>query len=97
MPGEFDDILKNLTEWSSRDWVVRGGWTSAPTRVIDADIATISGAADKVIRVTSSPDWLLSVDFQAGHETVAKLADLLLYNSAFYERYCKEWLKWNNP
>jgi predicted transposase YdaD len=87
MPGEFDDILKNLTEWSSRDWVIRGGWTSAPTRVIDADIATISGAADKVIRVTGSPDWLLSVDFQAGHDTVAKLADLLLYNSALYKRH----------
>ena len=66
MPGEFDDILKNLTEWSSRDWVVRGGWKSALTRVIDADIATISGAADKVIRVTGSPDWLLSVDFRPG-------------------------------
>jgi hypothetical protein len=87
MPGKFDDILKNLTEWSSRDWVVRGGWTSAPTRVIDADIATISGAADKVICVTGSPDWLLSVDFQAGHDTVAKLADLLLYNSALYKRH----------
>jgi hypothetical protein len=53
----------------------------APTRVIDADIATISGAADKVIRVTGSPDWLLAVEFQAGHDTAAKLADLLLYNS----------------
>jgi hypothetical protein len=84
MPGAFDDILKQLTEISSRDWVVRGGWASARTRVIDADIATISGAADKVIRVTGPPDWLLSVDFQAGHDTVANLADLLLYNSALF-------------
>jgi hypothetical protein len=43
-----------------------------------ADIATIAGAADKVIRVEGQPDWLLAVDFQAGHDTVAKLPDLLL-------------------
>jgi hypothetical protein len=55
--------------------------------VIDADIATISGAADKVIRVEGTPDWLLAVDFQAGHDAVAKLPDLLLYNSALFKRH----------
>jgi hypothetical protein len=55
--------------------------------VIDADIATISGAADKVIQVKGSPDWLLAVDFQAGHDALAKLPDLLLYNSALFKRH----------
>jgi hypothetical protein len=55
--------------------------------VIDADIATITGATDKVIRVAGPPDWLLAVDFQAGHDTVAKLPDLLLYNSALFKRH----------
>jgi hypothetical protein len=87
MPGPFDDTLKHLTEYSPQDWVIRGGWTAAPTTLIDADIATISGAADKVIRVAGHPDWLLAVDFQAGHDTVAKLPDLLLYNSALYKRH----------
>jgi hypothetical protein len=87
MPGPLDDILKALTELSPQDWVVRGGWPAAPATVIDADIATISGAADKVIRVAGPPDWLLAVDFQAGHDTLAKLADVLLYNSAFYKRH----------
>ncbi len=32
-------------------------------------------------------DWLLAVDFQAGHDTVAKLPDLLLYNSALFKRH----------
>src|SRR5262249_11655035 len=87
MPGLRDDVLKHLTELSPQDWVVRGGWPAAPATVIDADIATLSGAADKVIRVAASPDWLLAVDYQAGHDTLAKLPDLLLYNSALFKRH----------
>jgi hypothetical protein len=87
MPGPFDDTLKHLTELSPEDWVVRGGWTPAPATLIDADIATITGAADKVIRVAGALDWLLGVDFQAGHDTVTKLPDLLLYNSALFKRH----------
>ncbi len=87
MAGAFDDTLKHLTELSPEDWVIRGGWRAAPATIIDADIATISGAADKVIRVVGRPDWLLSVDFQAGHDTLEKLPDLLLYNSALFKRH----------
>src|SRR5260370_37979015 len=87
MPGPSDNALKHLTELSPQDWVVRGGWAPAPAALIDADIATISGAIDKVIRVAGSPEWLLAVDFQAGHDTVAKLPDLALYNSAMFRRH----------
>lgn len=87
MPGHLDDTLKHLTELSAQDWVVRGGWSAAPATLIDADIATISGATDKVIRVTGLPDWLLAVDFLAGHDAVAKLPDVLLYNSALFKRH----------
>jgi hypothetical protein len=87
MPGPIDDTLKHLTELSPQDWVVQGGWSAAPATVIDADIATITGATDKVIRVAGRPDWLLAVDFQAGHDTVAKLPDLLLYSSALFKRH----------
>ena len=88
MPGPIDDALKHLTELSSQDWVVRGGWPAAATALIDADIGTISGATDKTIRVSGPPDWLLAVDFQAGHDSLAKLPDLLLYNSALFKRHC---------
>jgi hypothetical protein len=37
--------------------------------------------------VAGRPNWLLAVDFQAGHDTVAKLPDLLLYNSALFKRH----------
>src|SRR5262249_17031140 len=85
MPGPIDDTLKHLTELSPQDWVVRGGWPAAPAVLIDADIATITGTTDKVIHVAGAPDGLLAVDFQAGHDTVAKLPDLLLYNSALFK------------
>src|SRR5262249_40193981 len=87
MPGRLDDTLKHLTELSPQDWVVQGGWSAAPASLIDADIATIAGATDKVIRVEDRPDWLLAVDFQAGHDAVSKLPDLLLYNSALFKRH----------
>jgi hypothetical protein len=87
MPGPIDDALKHLTELSPQDWVVRGGWPAAAAALIDADIGTISGAADKAIRVAGPPDWLLAIDFQSGHDTVAKLPDLLLYNSALFKRH----------
>jgi hypothetical protein len=87
MPGPLDDTLKYLMELSPQDRVVHGGWPAAPAALIDADIATITGATDKVIRVNGPPDWLLAVDFQAGHDTVAKLPDLLLYTSALFTRH----------
>src|SRR5438876_11063637 len=87
MPGPLDDTLRHLTELSPQDWVVQGGWPAGPATVIDADIATIAGATDKVIRVAARPEWLLAVDFHAGHDTLAKLPDLLLYNSALFKRH----------
>jgi hypothetical protein len=87
MPGPSDNALKHLAELSPQDWVVRGGWSAAPASLIDADIATVSGAADKVIRVAGPPHWLLAVDFHSGHDIVAKLPDLLLYNSSLFRRH----------
>jgi predicted transposase YdaD len=87
MPGPIDDTLKHLTELSPQDWVVRGGWPAAPATLIDADIATITGATDKVIRVAGPPDWLLTVDFQAGHDTAKLPPKMLLYNAALGKRH----------
>ena len=62
----FDPTLKDLVEAGPADWPVLLGQPPAPTTVIDADIATVSGAADKVLRVRGTPDWILHIDFQAG-------------------------------
>lgn len=37
--------------------------------VIDADVSTVSGAADKVLRVLSPPEWIMHLEFQAGPDT----------------------------
>src|SRR5207244_3492128 len=42
----------------------------APTHVIDADIATISGAADKVLRIEAALPYLLHLEFLSGHDAV---------------------------
>lgn len=66
---------------------MQGGWPLAPASVIDADIATITGAADKVIRVDGPPDWLLAVDFHSGHDAGQLLPRMLLYNAALGKRH----------
>jgi len=64
----FDPTLKTLVEVGPADWTVFAGQPAAPTRIIDADIATVSGAADKVLRVEANPPYLLHLEFVAGHD-----------------------------
>jgi hypothetical protein len=40
--------------------------------VIDADIATVSGAADKVLRVAAAVPYLLHLEFVAGHDRATR-------------------------
>jgi hypothetical protein len=61
--------------------VIQGGWPEVPAAVIDAEIATITGASDKVIRATGPPDWLLAVDFQTGHDALASYPTCSCINS----------------
>jgi predicted transposase YdaD len=65
----FDATLKDLVECGPSDWPILSGLPRAPTQVIDADIATVSGAADKVLRVESAPPYLLHLEFLSGHDT----------------------------
>ena len=56
MPMDFDATLKALLEESPSDWPVLIGERRSEVEVIDADIATVSGATDKVLRVRGAPD-----------------------------------------
>jgi predicted transposase YdaD len=66
MSKPFDATLKALLEESPLDWPALAGKPAKAVELIDADIATVSGAADKVLRVRGTPDWILHIDFQAG-------------------------------
>ena len=60
MAGPIDAVLKPLTELSPADWAVRGGWPAAAATVIDADIATLSGAVASTACTkpsTTPPTW----------------------------------------
>jgi predicted transposase YdaD len=69
MPKRYDATLKGLLEDASSEWPVLLGHPRASVEVIDADVSTVSGAADKVLRVHGTPDWILHIDFQTGPDT----------------------------
>ena len=66
MSKPFDATLKRLLEESPSDWPVLAGLPRAPVEVIHADVSTVTGAADKVLRVRGTPDWIMHVEFQSG-------------------------------
>jgi predicted transposase YdaD len=68
----FDPTLKALVECGPKDWVTLAGLPAAATRIIDADIATVSAAADKVLRVETEPAYLLHLEFLSGHDAAAQ-------------------------
>src|SRR4051812_3753002 len=71
MPSQpYDPTLKALVEAGPEDWPVLIGQPRAPTTVIDADLATVSGASDKVLHVAGREPYLLHLEFQAGPDAV---------------------------
>ena len=87
-PPDFDPTIKTIVEASPSDWVRVFNQPMGPTRVVDADISTtIRGAADKVIHVETDPDYLLHLDFQAGHFSARLPLSLHLRNVALQYRH----------
>jgi predicted transposase YdaD len=65
----FDAALKELLEESPAAWPWLVGAPARDVAVIDSDIATVTGAADKVLHVRDEPPWIHHVEFQAGPDT----------------------------
>jgi hypothetical protein len=62
----FDDITKFLLETEPAAWPrLLGLAPLRPCLVVDSDVATVSAAADKVVRVESPTPWLLHLEFQS--------------------------------
>src|SRR5256885_2141904 len=83
----FDPTLKALVETEPESWPILLGRPAGPTEVIDADIATISGAADKVLRVAADPPYLLHLEFVAGHDAAVLPRKLHLRNGLLEDRH----------
>lgn len=66
MSKPFDATLKHLLEKYPQDWLrLVGIPKSTPISVIDADLSTVTAAADKVLRVGERDPWLLHLELQA--------------------------------
>jgi predicted transposase YdaD len=76
----FDAAFKTLVEISPEGWPLLLGQPKATTEVIDADIATVSGAADKVLLVRANPAYLIHLEFVTGHD-VAVLPSTLHFRN----------------
>ena len=83
----YDPTLKTLVEIEPQSWPGLLGYAKAPTEVIDADIATVSGAADKVLRVAGDPEYLLHLEFVAGHDSATLPSTLLMRNGLLRHRH----------
>ena len=82
----FDAATKQLVELRPADWV---NFLNLPigagAELMDADLATITTAADKVVRVQTDPPYLLHVEFQAGKDDIAERT--LRYNVLLWYRH----------
>jgi hypothetical protein len=88
MSPSYDPTLKTLVEASPADWLPLLGLPRKRVTVEDTDLATVvSGAVDKVLRVHAQPEYLLHLDFQAGHDAAILPRRLRLYNGVLDYRH----------
>jgi predicted transposase YdaD len=83
----YDPTLKALVETEPESWPALLGRPTGPTEVIDADIATVSGAADKVLRVSAGPPYLLHLEFVSGHDASQLPRKLHVRNALLEDRH----------
>jgi predicted transposase YdaD len=83
----YDPTLRALVEIEPESWPALLGRPACPTAVIDADIATVSGAADKVLQVSADPAYLLHLEFVSGHDATALPRKLHTRNALLEDRH----------
>jgi hypothetical protein len=88
MNAPFDPTVKTLAELSPADWLPLVKRRRRRVSILDSDLGTvISGATDKLFRVHDKPEYLLHLDFEAGHFRSELPLRLRLYNSVFEYRH----------
>lgn len=86
MSKKFDATLKTLLELSPDDWPPLVGYPRGRTKVINADVSTVTAGADKVLRVSGRPPWLLHLEFQRGPDRSLPRR-MHVYNALLEERH----------
>jgi predicted transposase YdaD len=88
MSQTYDPVLKVLVETEPQGWPDLLGLPAGPVTVIDSDVSSnVIGAVDKVLQVRADPEYLLHIDFQAGHDSARFPRRLRLYNTVLDDRH----------
>ncbi|HSZ55955.1 MAG TPA: hypothetical protein VK797_09855, partial [Tepidisphaeraceae bacterium] len=83
----FDAAIKHLVEAHPADWLALAGLPIAGTiEVIDADLSSVSPAADKVIKVMAPEPYVAHLEFQSGAGAGFD-GRMLLYNVLLRSRH----------
>lgn len=90
MAKPYDATTKNLVEARPEDWLEFVGLSTPAGQkatVIDADLATVTTDADRVIRIGEPPQRLAHLEFESGKDTSHLPERLLRYNVLLDYRY----------
>lgn len=87
MAKQFDATVKQLVESHPGDWLALAGIEGSRTaEIIDADVSTVSAAADKVLRVSAPQPAIAHVEIQTGPDRSLD-GRTLLYNVLLRHRH----------
>ena len=75
-------VQTRLADWLS----LCGRTTTAEIKVIDADLATVTAAADRVLRICEDPPWLANLEPQSSRDPDL-LPNLPVYNVVLERRH----------
>ena len=87
MSHRYDATTKYLIQTRLADWLpLCGRTTTADVQIIDADLATVTAAADKVLRICEDPPWLAHLELQASRDPDL-VPNLPVYNVVLERRH----------
>jgi hypothetical protein len=80
MSHPYDASTKYLVQTRLADWLpLTGRTTNAAVEIVDADLATVTAAADRVLCVHENPPWLFHIELQSSRDP-GLLPNLHVYN-----------------
>jgi hypothetical protein len=87
MSHRYDASTKYLVQTRLADWLpLCGRTTSAEIQIIDADLATVTAAADRVLRICEDPPWLAHLELQSSRDPDL-VPNLPVYNVVLERRH----------
>lgn len=87
MSHPYDASTKYLVEVRLADWQpLSGRPTTARVAVIDADLSTVTAAADRVLRIEETPPWLMHLELQSSRDPDVPV-NLHVYNALLERRH----------